>query len=190
MFQILTRSPILLGLAAACFFSPALAQRSDSLNDLQQDVARRMAATSMHSAPAVPVQETILAFKLRVRSESLTLLETRLIQAPLPTGRGIPQLEVSALAGTTVLHRYSIQDPRLAEIEGKGWERLEEVDSWFFAPPNERLEALELAPGEDAPVPEGEQEPARPLRVNVRPGLHALCAGFPTITDCFTAAAR
>jgi hypothetical protein len=171
--------------------SCANAQVNPASQKLEDFETRVHALLRSEAARATTVQlaatnsEPILALQLRITDTRATVERTELVRAPLPQGSGNAELRVRANARTSrAIYEYTMEDPRLAEIDGQGYVVLPEAKVWVFAPANTDLQSIELAPVEDAAQLRGRARPST-LQVEVAPSISRLCQGAGSLESCF-----
>jgi hypothetical protein len=128
----------------------------------------------------------ILALRVRLTADTVSVQDARFLRAPLRGGDGQPDLLVLGMAGDRIVHRYPIPDPLNAQVESQdkglhGTLRLPQAVVWIYMPAT-RFDVIEISPGRNDPaLPRGG-------RIQIGPVLDRLCSGQKRVEDCAAAA--
>lgn len=130
---------------------------------------------------AAAAHSAVLALEVIVTDRSVTANQARFVRAALPTGTSEPEMEVSALDGDDVIHRYLVPDPLRVEddeTEAGGRHRSVRVPEerlWIYLPLS--AQAAEIAPAHPS-IKTGSG------RIDLVPIVRQLCTGFANVREC------
>jgi hypothetical protein len=128
-----------------------------------------------------------LAVEVRLTGQSAEVTQTKIVNAPLPLSTGKSDLQVRAVSQTNAtLHQYSIDDPRVAEVEGQGYITLPTATTWVYAPADAALQAIDVAPSAGRARAFDSSEAPKTLRVELGAAIAKLCEGKASVQSCFS----